>query len=111
MSLNKSELVYLWMAEGFLKQSQEELGDDYFDELLTRSFFQKSSANTSRFVMHDLINDLAICVSGYKCLRLDDMLKDNLRHKISEKSPSLVIQFLITTNPMIDLVLSIVFKA
>ncbi|KAL2514472.1 putative disease resistance RPP13-like protein 1 [Forsythia ovata] len=88
--VDKSELVYLWMAEGFLKQSQEErlmeeLGNDYFDELLTRSFFQKSSANTSRFVMHDLINDLAMCVSGYKCLRLDDMLKDNLRHKISEK--------------------------
>ncbi|KAL2514459.1 putative disease resistance protein [Forsythia ovata] len=78
------------MAEGFLKQSQEErlmeeLGNDYFDELLTRSFFQKSSAKTSRFVMHDLINDLAMCVSGYKCLRLDDMLKDNLRYKISEK--------------------------
>ncbi|KAL2491147.1 putative disease resistance protein [Abeliophyllum distichum] len=78
------------MAEGFLKQSQEEtlmeeLGNDYFDELLTRSFFQKSSANTSRFVMHDLINELAMCVSAYKCLRLDDMLKDNLRYKISEK--------------------------
>ncbi|KAL2458369.1 putative disease resistance RPP13-like protein 1 [Abeliophyllum distichum] len=87
---DKSELVYLWMAENFLKQSQEErlmeeLGNDYFDELLTRSFFLKSSANTSRFVMHDLINDLAMCVSGYKCLRLDDMLKDNLRYKISEK--------------------------
>ncbi|KAL2491622.1 putative disease resistance RPP13-like protein 1 [Abeliophyllum distichum] len=86
----KSELVYLWMAEGFLKQSQEdrlmeELGNDYFDELLTRSFFQKSSADTSRFIMHDLINDLAMCVSGYKCLRLDDMLKDNLRRRISEK--------------------------
>ncbi|KAL2545532.1 putative disease resistance RPP13-like protein 1 [Forsythia ovata] len=86
----KSELVYIWMAEGFLKQSQEErlmeeLGNDYFDELLTRSFFQKSSAKTSGFVMHDLINDLAMCVSGYKCLRLDDMLKDNLRYKISEK--------------------------
>ncbi|KAL2491601.1 putative disease resistance RPP13-like protein 1 [Abeliophyllum distichum] len=82
---DKSELVYLWMAENFLKQSQEErlmeeLGNDYFDELLTRSFFLKSSANTSRFVMHDLINDLAMCVSGYKCLRLDDMLKE-----ISEK--------------------------
>ncbi|KAL2491148.1 putative disease resistance RPP13-like protein 1 [Abeliophyllum distichum] len=87
---DKSELVYLWMAENFLKESQEErlmeeLGNDYFDELLTRSFFQKSSADTSRFVMHDLINDLAMCVSGYKCLRLDDMLKDNLRFKISEK--------------------------
>ncbi|KAL2514543.1 putative disease resistance RPP13-like protein 1 [Forsythia ovata] len=31
--------------------------------------------------MHDLINDLAMCVSGYKCLRLED----NLRYKISEK--------------------------
>ncbi|KAL2514496.1 putative disease resistance RPP13-like protein 1 [Forsythia ovata] len=86
---DKSQLVYLWMAEGFLKQSQEslmeELGNDYFDELLTRSFFQKSSVNTSRFVMHDLINDLAMCVSGYKCLRLDDMLKDNIQRNSSEK--------------------------
>ncbi|KAL2514484.1 putative disease resistance RPP13-like protein 1 [Forsythia ovata] len=87
---DKSQLVYLWMAEGFLNQSQEErlmeeLGNDYFDELLIRSFFQKSSADTSRFVMHDLINDLAMCVSGNKCLSLDGMLNDNLRNKISEK--------------------------
>ncbi|CAI9764692.1 unnamed protein product [Fraxinus pennsylvanica] len=86
----KSELVYYWMAEGFLQQSQEqrpmeEIGSDYFDELLARSFFQKSTFRTSRFFMHDLINDLAMCVAGEKCLRMYDMVKDNLQYKISGK--------------------------
>ncbi|CAA3020745.1 disease resistance RPP13 1 [Olea europaea subsp. europaea] len=87
---DKSELLYLWMAEGFLHHSQqerstEELGIDYFDELLARSFFQQSSFNSSCFVMHDLLNDLAISVAGDKCLMLDDKMKENLQSNISVK--------------------------
>ncbi|GKV47348.1 hypothetical protein SLEP1_g54254 [Rubroshorea leprosula] len=68
---DKKELVLLWMAEGLLqqqsrgkKQMEEEIGHQYFQELLSRSLFQQSSTNKSHFVMHDLINDLAIDVAG-----------------------------------------------
>ncbi|XP_022889154.1 putative disease resistance protein At3g14460, partial [Olea europaea var. sylvestris] len=86
----KFHLVHLWMAEGLVQESKkdmliEEVGSHYFNELLARSFFQKSSANASRFVMHDLFNDLAMSVAGDKCLRMDDKLKENLPRTISEK--------------------------
>ncbi|KAF5469799.1 hypothetical protein F2P56_010359 [Juglans regia] len=65
----KDELVLLWMAEGFLQQSEietmEEVGNHCFDALVSRSLFQQSSRETnSGFVMHDLINDLAKFVAG-----------------------------------------------
>ncbi|KAG2669023.1 hypothetical protein I3760_14G015500 [Carya illinoinensis] len=65
----KDKLVLLWMAEGFLQQSEietmEEVGNRYFDALVSRSFFQKSLGTyESGFVMHDLVNDLANFVTG-----------------------------------------------
>ncbi|KAG8651278.1 putative disease resistance RPP13-like protein 1 isoform X2 [Manihot esculenta] len=72
----KEELVHLWMAEGFLvhyatDKEMEEVGDEYFNDLVSRSFFQRSSGHHSYFIMHDLINDLAKYVSGEFCVRLD----------------------------------------
>ncbi|CAI0461778.1 unnamed protein product [Linum tenue] len=73
----KDELVYLWMAEGFIEQQSrgnklmEELGDEYFNDLVSRSFFQRSSVDPTGYVMHDLINDLAKYVSSEFCFRLD----------------------------------------
>ncbi|XP_020535356.1 putative disease resistance RPP13-like protein 1 isoform X2 [Jatropha curcas] len=72
----KEELILLWMAEGFLVHSfvhkeMEEVGDDYFQELVSRSFFQRSSDYRSCFIMHDLINDLAKNVSREFCSRLE----------------------------------------
>ncbi|GFZ02616.1 NB-ARC domain-containing disease resistance protein [Actinidia rufa] len=71
------ELVLIWIAEGFVEQPKgnrtiEEEGYEHFQELLSRSFFQLSSANESCFVMHDLVNDLAQSMSGDFCSRLDD---------------------------------------
>ncbi|GLT33614.1 hypothetical protein SLA2020_081860 [Shorea laevis] len=65
---DEMELVRLWMAEGLLQQQphgrkQMEAGKQYFQELLSRSLFQLSSRVKSRFVMHDLINDLAVDVA------------------------------------------------
>ncbi|WRX12699.1 NB-ARC - like 10 [Theobroma cacao] len=75
----KEELVLLWMGEGLLDYAKgngkmlEEVGDDCFDELASRSFFQRSSGYSgTRFVMHDLINDLAEFVSGKFFARLED---------------------------------------
>ncbi|CDP17840.1 unnamed protein product [Coffea canephora] len=89
---DKYELVLLWMAEGFLEESKasdlmEDIGDNYFKELLMRSFFQQSSSTStsSRFVMHDLINDLARYVAGDFCSRLTDGLEENIKCTILDK--------------------------
>ena len=86
---DKKELVLLWMAEGLIQQSpkgkkqMEDMGSDYFCELISRSFFQLSSCNGSRFVMHDLINDLAQYVSEEICFHLEDSLDSNQKHTFS----------------------------
>ncbi|KAJ7949255.1 Disease resistance protein [Quillaja saponaria] len=73
----KENLILLWMAENLLQQPKgnkriEEVGDEYFCELVLRSFFQQSQRYKSHFVMHDLINDLARLVGGKFFTRLED---------------------------------------
>ncbi|XP_058181254.1 putative disease resistance RPP13-like protein 1 [Rhododendron vialii] len=77
----EEELVYLWMAEGLIpkqtgQRKMEDLGCEYFQELLSRSFFQPSRSS-ELFVMHDLINDLAQFFASKTCFRLEDKLKEN----------------------------------
>ncbi|KAJ7982272.1 Disease resistance protein [Quillaja saponaria] len=72
----KEKLILLWMAENLLQPGRnkriEDVGDGYFCELVSRSFFQQSSHDRSCFLMHDLINDLAKFVSGKFSARLED---------------------------------------
>ncbi|XP_028757292.1 putative disease resistance protein At3g14460 [Neltuma alba] len=61
---DKEHLIQLWMAENFLTcahQSKDgrEVGEQFFYDLLLRSLFQRSTIDETRFVMHDLINDMA----------------------------------------------------
>ncbi|KAJ0860735.1 putative virus X resistance protein-like, coiled-coil [Helianthus annuus] len=74
---DKEELVSLWMAEGFLNPSKlpERLGREYFEILLSRSFFQHAPNDESLFIMHDLMNDLATFVAGEFFLRFDNHMK------------------------------------
>ena len=73
---DKESLILLWMAQNFLQyshqsQSPEEVGEQYFNDLLSRSFFQQIIRyNKTYFVIHDLLNDLAIYMSGEMCYRL-----------------------------------------
>ncbi|XP_058765126.1 putative disease resistance RPP13-like protein 1 isoform X2 [Vicia villosa] len=87
--LDRKQLVLLWMAEGFLDHSQnrktmEEVGDECFGELLSRSLLQQLHGDSTgeTFVMHDLVNDLASVVSGKSCYRLeyDSKSYENIRH-------------------------------
>ena len=88
---NKEELILLWMAEGLLHPQQnlkerrlEKIGELYFDELLAKSFFQKSiRGKKSCFVMHDLIHELAQHVFEDFCIRVDN--GDKVK-KVSEKA-------------------------
>ncbi|XP_018856673.2 putative disease resistance protein At3g14460 [Juglans regia] len=74
-AFKKDQVVLLWMAEGFLHKTEnrtmEQIGDDYFVTLVSRSLFQKSSGDEFSFEMHDLINDLAKFVSGDFTFRLE----------------------------------------
>ncbi|XP_057510348.1 putative disease resistance RPP13-like protein 1 [Actinidia eriantha] len=89
----EEEIVLLWMAEGFICQHEggkkmEDLGGEYFRELLSRSFFQPSRMTEgSKFVMHDLINDLAQFVARRTCFRLEDnIMKNQEQYKNLQKA-------------------------
>ena len=66
------------MAENFLesplqKKSPKEVGEQYFNDLLSWSFFQQSGYGNEMekcFIMHDLLNDLAKYVCEDICIRL-----------------------------------------
>ncbi|KAL4601118.1 hypothetical protein ACB092_11G249100 [Castanea dentata] len=86
----KQELVMLWMAEGLVQEtkttkSMEEIGSEYFRDLLMRTFFQRSNSNESLFVMHDLINDIAQLAARGLCYRLEDTVSGNKQSEISTK--------------------------
>ncbi|XP_050272950.1 putative disease resistance protein At3g14460 isoform X1 [Quercus robur] len=81
------ELVQLWMGEGFLQQhnkneEMEDIGAEYFLDLVSRSLLQRSNGNKLCFLMHDLVHDLAKSVSGKFCFRSEG---DNT-NKIIEKT-------------------------
>ncbi|KAB2607508.1 disease resistance RPP13-like protein 1 [Pyrus ussuriensis x Pyrus communis] len=79
----EKQMILLWMAEGFIlplpedNKQIEDLGADYFRGLVSRSLFQKSTENISKYVMHDLIGDLARWAAGEICFRLEDKQNDD----------------------------------
>ncbi|XP_028943845.2 putative disease resistance RPP13-like protein 1 [Malus domestica] len=74
----EKQLILLWMAEGLIQQrvedkkQLEEVGSDYFQELLSRSLFQKASKSNDKYVMHDLVGELARWAAGEICFSLED---------------------------------------
>ncbi|KAJ8646327.1 hypothetical protein MRB53_008075 [Persea americana] len=74
---NKENLIQLWMADGLIQPSKdckqmEDIGKEYFNNLLWRSFFQDAKrdecGNVTECKMHDLMHDLALDVAGDECL-------------------------------------------
>ncbi|KAF7851997.1 hypothetical protein BT93_L1690 [Corymbia citriodora subsp. variegata] len=66
----KYELIQLWISNGFIQysgnnQELEEIGRQYLEELISRSFFDVDEEiyPTVTFRMHDLIHELAILVA------------------------------------------------
>ncbi|GAB4841356.1 hypothetical protein Ancab_022084 [Ancistrocladus abbreviatus] len=83
----KEKLVLLWMAAGFLDSPNnnivlEDVGDECFGELLSRSFFDEATNlyGGQRYVIHDLTHDLAKFVSGDICAHFEK----NKQLKIAE---------------------------
>ncbi|XP_020240570.1 LOW QUALITY PROTEIN: putative disease resistance RPP13-like protein 1 [Cajanus cajan] len=87
--LEKHMVVRLWIAEGLVCESKssktmEEVGDEYFDELVSRSLIHQGSlSGQANFKLHDLINDLATMISSSYCIRYD--YKDPMSHARVER--------------------------
>ncbi|KAF8037933.1 hypothetical protein BT93_B0702 [Corymbia citriodora subsp. variegata] len=84
----RDELVLLWIAEGFLDGQKAnknilKLGRKHFDELVSRSFLQQSSINESKFLMHDLLNDLAKSIAGETCFSSGGSQEAGNEHDVS----------------------------
>ncbi|XP_016478649.2 putative disease resistance RPP13-like protein 1 [Nicotiana tabacum] len=76
----KEQVIQLWIANGLVQRLQkekiiEDSGNQYFLELRSRSLFERvprySQGNTEKFLMHDLVNDLAQVTSSKLCINLE----------------------------------------
>ncbi|KAB1206347.1 Disease resistance protein RGA2 [Morella rubra] len=104
--INKSTLVNLWAAQGFIKlsdqdQSFEDVGDEYFLDLLWSSFFQQPQKDEYGDVisckMHDLMHDLAVSMARSLIKTLDyekKAINEKTCHlSIDDKFPCVVPNF------------------
>ncbi|XP_021672667.2 putative disease resistance protein RGA1 isoform X3 [Hevea brasiliensis] len=78
--INKERLIQIWMAEGLVEPSDadeqlEDVGNNYFNYLLWRSFFQVAEEDEDGSIVsckiHDLMHDLAQFVAGVECSILE----------------------------------------
>ncbi|KAF7850960.1 hypothetical protein BT93_L4817 [Corymbia citriodora subsp. variegata] len=86
--IQQDELIHWWIAEGLVKKNEGmdccNTGLNYFNELVSRSLFQKLSSSESRFLMHDLANDLAkLIYHGMKRLRSFISLKKQSSYHVN----------------------------
>jgi len=75
----KEHLMHLWMTEDLLHCPSEKVCQQYFNDLLSRSFFQQLGEEEEVFVMHDLLNDLAKYVGGGIYFKWEIGEKDNIQ--------------------------------
>uniref|UniRef100_A0ACD5Y9V4 Uncharacterized protein n=1 Tax=Avena sativa TaxID=4498 RepID=A0ACD5Y9V4_AVESA len=82
----KVALAEIWVAEGFVEPEGDipvqDIGCEYFNDLLCRSFFQEVQG---KYVIHDLLHDMAQKVSEFDCFiikgRSDfNSIPPNVRH-------------------------------
>ncbi|XP_073002105.1 putative disease resistance protein RGA1 [Typha latifolia] len=76
---DKEQIIYMWMALGLVRKPMkgnrrpEDIGHEYFDDLVKKSFFDcKMNYVGERYVMHDLLHELAEFVSQGECFRTDE---------------------------------------
>ncbi|PHU03553.1 hypothetical protein BC332_28804 [Capsicum chinense] len=73
------QVIHLSIANGLIPQEDEtiqHIGNQYFLELRSRSLFERvlkpSQGNIEKFLMHDLVNDLAQIASSKHCIGLEE---------------------------------------
>ncbi|KAF5200067.1 Disease resistance protein rga2 [Thalictrum thalictroides] len=73
--MGKKEIIHLWMANGLIqskeKMEMEDIGNEIFDALLWRSFFQNAEKDEDGGIlsctMHDLVHELACSITMNEC--------------------------------------------
>ncbi|XP_022931674.1 putative disease resistance protein RGA1 [Cucurbita moschata] len=78
-NIRKDEVIKQWVAQGFVQSvgviKPYDIGEDYFMELLSRSFFQDVTRNEMgdiiKFKIHDLMNDLACSIVKKEYVSMD----------------------------------------
>ncbi|XP_021293865.1 putative disease resistance protein RGA3 [Herrania umbratica] len=96
--IEKDLLIKLWMAQGFLGEMQgtkmETVGEEYFDNLAMRSFFQEFEKDEDddsiiRCKMHDIVHEFAQLLRKAECFlvasngieeQIVDCYYENARH-------------------------------
>ncbi|KAL6293475.1 hypothetical protein ACE6H2_001617 [Prunus campanulata] len=96
--MERDDLIQLWMAQGFLHPSletsnleMEDIGNEYFDILFQSSLFQNATVDGDGIVieckMHDLVHDLAECVSETGSMMRDFHKSEDVATPIIERIP------------------------
>ncbi|KAH9751764.1 hypothetical protein KPL71_014430 [Citrus sinensis] len=101
-NMNKEELISLWMAQGYLNAEEDEememIGEEYFNILAARSFFQEFKKNDDDDIMsckmHDIVHDFAQFVSSKECLWLEiNGTKESVINSFGDKVRHLGLNF------------------
>ncbi|XP_044496195.1 putative disease resistance protein RGA3 [Mangifera indica] len=95
--IEKTKLIHLWMANGFItssgKQELEDIGNEICNELCWRSFLLDGEkykiGDIVRFSMHDLVHDLAQSIMEDEC----HLVKSHCSNPISKRTVHVGINF------------------
>ncbi|KAL6128171.1 hypothetical protein ACLB2K_071527 [Fragaria x ananassa] len=89
---DKNGLVELWMSQDYLNDNESKekmiVGQNYFDDLVTRSFFQdiekvgEQNVNI-RCKIHDIVHDFLQYLTKNECLILDVEMDERKRRKVA----------------------------
>ncbi|KAA8535584.1 hypothetical protein F0562_030587 [Nyssa sinensis] len=89
--INKQKLIKLWIAQGFVLPINgikilEDIGNDYFMELLERSFFtgivRDDYGDIVQCGMHDLVHDLALFIARNSCWIVETEFPGNISKEL-----------------------------
>ncbi|XP_044497145.1 putative disease resistance protein RGA3 [Mangifera indica] len=95
-NIEKDHLIKLWMAQGYLgfdnDTEMEVIGQEYFDHLASRSFFQEfrkdSDENIISCKMHDIVHDFAqfLTKSEYLTVEINEGSEELVINTSNEKA-------------------------
>ncbi|XP_031275793.1 putative disease resistance protein RGA3 [Pistacia vera] len=100
--IEKDELIKLWMAQSYLRDERnkdmELIGEEYFENLAMRSFFQDFKKNEydgsiESCKMHDIVHDFAQLLTKNECLSIktDNYVESQLKSSFKKARHSMVI--------------------